>query len=396
MANWKKVVVSGSSAELALLNVDGNISATASISGSAVSAQTITNDPAIATATHVLNTKITGSFSGSFQGSYLNSDGTALTAEWDGTLNVADQPVASAQITGSGAAPSLILSGSTGNDLEVSNNASIGGNISADGTVSGSAVSAQTITNDPAVATATHVLNTKVTGSFSGSFKGSYLNSDGTALTAEWDGTLNLADQSISSAQITGSGGAPSLILSGSTGFDLEVSLDAKVNNRFTASKVLADDFDVSAAQDVTLFDTVGNNNLTIGASTTTVKIPGDLDVNGTASFNHATNLSVADKYILLNSGSQTAGDGGIVVQQSDGGVGELFGYDSSANRFGITASFDADTSSDFIPDAFMGMVVSGSTGQNNPNAAGVPARYNQAGNIFTAENGDLFIYSNV
>lgn len=152
------------------------------------------------------------------------------------------------------------------------------------------------------------------------------------------------------------------------------------------------------------LKSTIGGNktfsgNLTVQGNTTlgngsddTVTINGDLSVAGTASFNNATNLSVADKYILLSSGSETAGDGGIVIQQAAGGVGELFGFDSSANRFGITGSFDADTAANFAPDAFLSMVVSGSSGQNTPDVA--PDRYKQAGNIFAAANGDIYIYS--
>jgi hypothetical protein len=258
-------------------------------------------------------------------------------------------------------------------------------------TLSGTTVS--TLKNDSAVG------SSHLTGSFSGSFKGEYLNSDGTALTAEWDGTRN------GNSQITGSGAGPSLVLSGSTGDDLEVKKNAKVGG-----KILATDFDTITSGDVILFDTVGDNDLTIGATTTTVKlvgdlielgngtgdvvdIKGDLNVAGTASFTSANNLAVADKYILLNSGSAAAGDGGIVIQQATNGIGELFGFDSSANRFGITGSFNADTSADFAPDAFMSMVVSGSAGQNTPDVA--PARYQQAGNIFAAANGDIYIYGN-
>ena len=153
------------------------------------------------------------------------------------------------------------------------------------------------------------------------------------------------------------------------------------------------------------LKSTIGGNktfsgNLTVqgdttlgNAATDKTTINGDLSVTGTASFSHSTNLSVADKYILLSSGSTSAGDGGIVIQQANGGIGELFGFDSSANRFGITGSFDADTSANFAPDAFMSMVVSGSSGQNDPDVA--PARYKQAGNIFAAANGDIYIYGN-
>jgi hypothetical protein len=138
--------------------------------------------------------------------------------------------------------------------------------------------------------------------------------------------------------------------------------------------------------------DLTVQGNTTLGnAATDKTTINGDLEVTGTASFTNSTNLSVADKYILLNSGSSAVGDGGIVIQQATNGKGELFGFDSSANRFGITGSFNSDTSADFAPDAFMSMVVSGSAGQNTPDVA--PARYQQAGNIFAGANGDIYIY---
>jgi hypothetical protein len=129
---------------------------------------------------------------------------------------------------------------------------------------------------------------------------------------------------------------------------------------------------------------------LSAGATGVDLTLSGDLNVAGTASFTNATNLSVADKYILLSSGSTSAGDGGIVIQQAAGNVGELFGFDSGANRFGITGSFDADTADNFTPDAFMSMVISGSS--SNPNNA--PARYHQAGNIFCGNDGEIYIYN--
>ena len=101
---------------------------------------------------------------------------------------------------------------------------------------------------------------------------------------------------------------------------------------------------------------------LATDATGTNLTLSGNLSVAGTASFTHSTNLAIKDKYILLSSGSTSAGDGGIVVQQAADGVGKLFGYDSATGRWAITSSFDADTSSDFQPDAYVSMVISGST----------------------------------
>ena len=129
---------------------------------------------------------------------------------------------------------------------------------------------------------------------------------------------------------------------------------------------------------------------LATDATGTNLTLSGNLSVAGTASFTHSTNLAIKDKYILLSSGSTSAGDGGIVVQQAADGVGKLFGYDSATGRWAITSSFDADTSSDFQPDAYVSMVISGSTlSQVSSSLA-----YNKKGNVFVDENNDAYIFA--
>ena len=113
-----------------------------------------------------------------------------------------------------------------------------------------------------------------------------------------------------------------------------------------------------------------------------------NLVVNGTASFVHREDFDVADKFIRLNSGSTTVGDG-IVVQQTSDANGEVFAYDSGLTRWGVTSSFDASTEV-FTPDAFISLV--GTSGNATPNLA---SRYQKVGNIFVSSNDesiDLFI----
>lgn len=399
MASWKKVIVSGSSAELAQLAVDTHITASGNISSSGTiiaSDLTLSGDISVTNITASVVSASTSLVAGTAKVSDLTDNqvviaGTGGELEGDAnltfdanTLSGASLKISALDITGSAISASTSL---------------IAGTISATN-ITGSIISASSELIAGTIVNASAVGSSHLTGSFTGSFKGTFTNSDGTALTAEWDGTRD------GNSQITGSGTGPSLVLSGSTGDDLVVKKNAKVEG-----KILATDFDTIASGDVILFDTVGDSSLTIGATDTTVKLVGDLielgdgvgdvvdikgnlQVAGTASFNHATNLSVADKYILLNSGSAAAGDGGIVIQQATNGKGELFGFDSSANRFGITGSFNADTSADFTPDAFMSMVVSGSgASSNDPDSA--PAKYKVAGNIFAAEDGNIYIYGN-
>jgi hypothetical protein len=136
-----------------------------------------------------------------------------------------------------------------------------------------------------------------------------------------------------------------------------------------------------------------GEGNLTFDGTTLTITgnevISGNLTVLGTASFQNTTNLEVADRFILLASGSNTAGDGGILVQQGTQNVGELFGFDSGATRWAFTSSFSGDSSA-FTPDAFVAAAIIGAG--TTPTSA--PARYQVGGNIFIGTDEAIWIYS--
>lgn len=124
----------------------------------------------------------------------------------------------------------------------------------------------------------------------------------------------------------------------------------------------------------------------------TLVTVGGNLRVTGTASFEETTNLLVADRFILLASGSTGTGEGGLVVQQATQGVGELFGWDNDTSRWAVTSSFTA-TGTSFVPDAFVSLAISSST-VANPNTTSPAARYNKSGNIFAASDETIWIWS--
>jgi hypothetical protein len=139
-----------------------------------------------------------------------------------------------------------------------------------------------------------------------------------------------------------------------------------------------------------------GEANLRFNGTTLTVTgnevITGNLTVQGTASFQQTTNLEVADRFILLASGSNTTGDGGLVIQQATQNVGELFGYDSAVNRWAFTSSFTASQPS-FTPAAF---ITTTEVGTIDPPAAPIyGGASNGSGNIYVnTSTGDVFIYS--
>ena len=120
--------------------------------------------------------------------------------------------------------------------------------------------------------------------------------------------------------------------------------------------------------------------------------LTGNLVVLGTASFQNTQNLLVGDRFVLFASGSNTAGDGGIVVQQGTQNIGELYGYDSGTTRWGFTSSFDA-TDNSFTPAVYAGAVETSTTAPSPAPKYGGAS--NGSGTIHVDTNtGDIYIYA--
>lgn len=142
----------------------------------------------------------------------------------------------------------------------------------------------------------------------------------------------------------------------------------------------------------------VSGSTVNLGLQTTStptfngLTLTGNLTVQGTASFQNTQNLLVGDRFVLFASGSNTTGDGGIVVQQGTQNIGELYGYDSGTTRWGFTSSFDA-TSNSFVPAVYAGAVES-SIG--NPSLAPIyGGSGNGHGTIYVNQaTGDIYIYA--
>jgi len=120
--------------------------------------------------------------------------------------------------------------------------------------------------------------------------------------------------------------------------------------------------------------------------------LTGNLVVLGTASFQNTQNLLVADRFVLFASGSNADGDGGIVVQQDTQNIGQLYGYNSTFNRWGFTSSFDA-TGNSFTPSVYVGAVeTSAAAPAGDPIYGGGTQGF---GTIHVDSNtGDIFIYA--
>tara|TARA_B110000285_G_scaffold231245_1_gene299532 strand:- start:547 stop:2181 length:1635 start_codon:yes stop_codon:yes gene_type:complete len=214
---------------------------------------------------------------------------------------------------------------------------------------------------------------------------------DGSTLAVSATG-VKVADAGVTETQIATSVAGTGL--SGGAGTALSVDYGSLANTAAQGNVT------IEVAGTTNEIEITGGGSAALGTSRTiTVGLPddvtisGDLTVLGTASFQDTQNLAIADRFILLASGSNTAGDGGIVVQQTTQDIGDVFAYENSVTRWGIGTAFNASDNS-YTPDAFMAAVIN--TAGNDPNDADAPdARYEKKGNLYVASNSeDIWIYS--
>lgn len=354
MANWKKVIVSGSDAHLASItsSVLTNDNLVIAGVGGALenSGLTLTGTTLSIGGNSIVSTGASSVLTGSFSGSFV------------GVTNLPDLT------QGAGIVP-FLYDGATTATVAVSGAAQLSDNaITKYVTTDGKFVNSSLTDNGTTITGATSIqltgVNSSLTGSFTGSFKG-----NGAGLTNIPNGALD--NSTITLAAGTNGTGAPDPVALGET-----LTINGTVNE--VDIVIGANALTIGLPQDVTISrDLTVNRNLT---------------VLGTASFQNTTNLEVADRFVLFASGSNVAGDGGIVIQQGTQNVGELFAFDSGVTRWGLTSSFSADQSS-YTPDAFMAAVTTLSS--TNPNSSGPAARYNATGNIYVSSGDEsIWVYS--
>jgi hypothetical protein len=353
MATWKKVIVSGSAGEFTSVTssvltndnlVIAGVGGALEDSGLTLSGTTL-NIGANSIQSTGTDSVLTGSFAGTFSGSVV-VDLEDLT-QGVGIVPFTYDGNSTATVAVSGAA-------------QLSSNA-----ITKWDLTDGKFVDSSLTDNGTTITGTTSLQLSGAASSLTGSFTGSFIG-NGAGLTNIPNGALD--NSTITLAAGTNGSGGPDPVSLGETltvnGTNNEIDIVIGAN-----ALTIGLPADVTISQDLTV-----NRNLT---------------VLGTASFQNTTNLEVADRFILLASGSNSTGDGGIVVQQATQNVGELFAFDSAVTRWGLTGSFSADQSS-YTPDAFMAAVVVGSG--TDPDAA--PARYDAAGNIFVGTDENIWIYS--
>ena len=330
MANWKKIIVSGSNAHLAQITssvltndnlIIAGVGGALESSGLTLTGTTFNIGSNNITSTGA-SSILSGSFSGSFQG-----DGSGL----------------------SGLPTSLDIVGDTGTDTVnlLNDDFTIAGGTSLTTAVTDNQVS---IGVDDGGITKTQ-LNTDVAGT-------GLSGGAGTALSVDYG-----------SASGTAVEGDTNFTLNGTTG---EIGVTG------TAAQTLGS----GPSYTITLPSTIANDRTFSG----NVTVQGNLTITGDTVEQQVTNLNVEDQFILLSSGSAGASQGGLIIDQG-GKQGEAFAWDTGTSRFAFTGSLGSNATT-FSPEAFAAAVVDENNGGSDI------TKYQKNGNIKVDSSGEIWIYA--
>ena len=305
MANWKKIITSGSSAELFHITASGAINTLSHISASG-------------------NISASGAFTGS------NLSG----------VNTGDQNLSSyaviANVVANTSTGSFLVQGGTGSLTAITASGDISSSLT--GTGSFGRVEATDFVGGT-------LGESSLTGSFSGSFSGSFdgieqlidisgtpagnqlaIWSDSNTLLGDVDVTYDGTDLLVGATT-----GTTKLQFRDATEYiysSLDGQLDLVAGNEV---QITATNIDINGAVDIS-GNTVIGGNLTVNGSTTTIS---------------STTISVADQFIACASGSSGSNvDGGLIVQSgSVEGSGSVMYHDISSQRWAVGKQVGTDAS---------------------------------------------------
>jgi hypothetical protein len=240
---------------------------------------------------------------------------------------------------------------------------------------------------------------TFLSGSFSGSHFGSFSGTTATTLNNALTFGLGLSG-SLGTSSYNNSGPV-SLHISGAN--TLSNNTHTKwINGAFYNSHIS----ETSASVTIATGSVISTGGLTVTGNSTfnnDLSVLGNLLVAGTASFQNADNLNVRDKFILLNSGSNTFGDSGIVAQSGSASGSALFNKNAGGlfgqyGRWAVAFDVVGSGSATITADEF---VVTAKVNQGSapaPAAAntwgGSASNNNGQGNMWLTSGGDIYIYA--
>ena len=430
MAEWKKVIVSGSAAQLSQLNVGSN--------------QQITTSQA--------TTFLTGSFTGSFSGNGANLTGVTATAVFPTSQTLTLQSttklfsndgagntfVTAGQVTGSTYAG---ISGDV--TVNASGVAAIGSSkvtsaMIVDATIVGGDIASATVANSNLVnssitigstSTALGASNTTLAGLTSVTSTTFVGNLTGTATSASFastapysgligtpagivsgstlaagsgQGSTTLTTNGVSSGDITATG----LGTAGTPTFaGLTISTNAVAINNTNGITTNAATFPIANSTATTINLGGSATAINIGASTGTttvnnnLSVLGTLYVQGSVTAISSSNLYVADQFILLASGSANNTDGGFVIDRGAYASGNIaYGFDSATGRWGYqnnvvdtSNTLDPTSGGNGLSGSFAGIVFTEAAHSATKPLTG---EFVQAGAIYTNTDGTIWMYA--
>ena len=191
-----------------------------------------------------------------------------------------------------------------------------------------------------------------ITGSASGSFSGSFAG-DGSQLTGVVAQNANSLSNSTGISTFTYNGSAPTTVsVSGAAALSTD-AVTKWSGNAFVNSSI-TDGLNVTINNGGGVY--IQGGGLDVSGSSTfhdNLTVQGNLVVNGTASFQNTTNLEVADQFILLNSGSGTFEDSGIIINTGNtGNSGSAWYLETSGTTTGTAQNGRFAVASGVAPDA--------------------------------------------
>lgn len=423
MAVWQKVITSGSNAVLNQLNVG--------------TTQVITNNG--------VGTNLSGSFTGSFAGSLTNNltQGTGITAfTYNGgsatTVAVSGASSLSTNAVTKWTGAAFANSSLTDNGTTITGTTSIqltGASSNLSGSFSGSFKGdGSNLTGVTATFPVTQLTPLTTTAQV---FINDGANKYATVAqfqSASWAGVSG--DILINGTTGVATIQADSVALGTDTSGSYVKSITAGVNGGITALTAAGEGIDqtISISGSATLsnnnvmkWSTAGafvNSNITdtgtqvqIGSGATggvtiaaggiavtgdssfanNLTVTGNLTVAGTASFTNTDNLTIRDKFILINSGSTTLADSGWVTQYNAAGSGSAFYLEAaSAGTYGRYAvAYDIiGTSTSLTVDEYVNTTKIGATTAVPTAAPTWGGATNGIGNTYVTSDGQIFIYA--
>lgn len=419
MAEWKKVAVSGSN--ISQFNNDSGYLTTA----------TVPVRNAFSTASYD-GTNILAD-NGSSALTFASSSGTGLNISANAstdTLTFSLNTVPNASLQNSS------ITVTAGNGLANGGSVSLGGsttlNVGAGThiTVNADDVAVNTGTLIPAVwaasASYTGSIFTGITGDVTISAAGVSAIGSGVIVNADINASAAIAYTKInfgSSGIVSGSSlsspaqGEVVLTTNGVAGSTIDLGLQSSDSPQFVGLTLTGDaavnggDITTSA----TTFNLVNSNATTVnfaGAATTlnigdasgtttfngNAIVQGNFTVNGTTTYINTQDLYVEDRFILLASGSASAGDGGIIIDRGSDSDGNIaYGYDSATDRWGFQNGMSDSsnvldpTSGAGVNGAFVGYVF---TETNHGSTKPTTGEFAVQGALYTSTAGDIWIYA--